>query len=315
MSGLDVLTVGRIGVDLYAEQPRTDFASARSFAKSIGGSPTNVAVAAARLGRRAAVLTGVGADEPGKYALRALNEFGVDTSLVRIHPQLPTPIVLSAAPVPDEPWLAFYREPKAPDTDLTTDDALIQAATTTAVLWISGCALASEPTSGAIRELLDTRQRRRHVVLDLDYRPSFWHSETNAREGVTAAIDHATVVVGNREECRVALGTSDPADAADTLLSRGVALAVVKLGGDGALFATADESVRVPSIPVDVVSALGAGDAFGGALCHGLLNGWSVTKTGAFANAAGALVASRLLCAAAMPAQEEVLDFLAANGG
>jgi 5-dehydro-2-deoxygluconokinase len=315
VSALDVLTVGRIGVDLYAEQPRTDFTSARSFAKSIGGSPTTVAVAAARLGQRAGVITGVGEDEPGKYVLQALADFQVDTTFVRVHPSLPTPIVLSAAREPDAPWLGFYREPKAPDADLTLDDALFRGVDAASLLWISGCALAAEPTCSTVQALLAARGRRRFVVLDLDYRPSFWPSEAAAHARVGQAVDHASVVVGNREECRVALGTSDADIAVSRLLDRGVELAVVKLGKDGALFATADESVLVRPIEVDVVSALGAGDAFGGALCHGLLSGWSLSRTAAFANAAGALVASRLLCAAAMPAEAEVVDFMAVNRG
>jgi 5-dehydro-2-deoxygluconokinase len=315
MTALDVLTVGRIGVDLYAEQPRTGFAAARSFAKSIGGSPTNVAVAAARLGRHAAVLTGVGDDEPGRYALQALRDFGVDTALVRSHPRLPTPLVLSAAAEPDEPWVAFYREPKAPDAELTIDDDLRSRATSASLLWVSGCALAADPTSATVLELLEARARRPLVVLDLDYRPSFWESEQRARDLVGRAIDRATVVVGNREECRVALGTSDPDAVCELLLGRGVELAVVKLGKDGSLLATADEVVRIAPVEVNVVSALGAGDAFGGALCHGLLAGWSLERAGTFAGAAGALVASRLLCAPAMPTELEVNDFLAGRYG
>jgi 5-dehydro-2-deoxygluconokinase len=160
---------------------------------------------------------------------------------------------------------------------------------------------------------MHVRHRRRFVVLDLDYRPSFWQSEAHARDLVDRAIDHATVVVGNKEECRVALGTSDPTEACAALLDRGIELAVVKLGRHGSLFATANEAVRVEPIEVNVVSALGAGDAFGGALCHGLLEGWTLERVATFAGAAGALVASRLLCAPAMPAESEVLDLMAVH--
>jgi 5-dehydro-2-deoxygluconokinase len=120
------------------------------------------------------------------------------------------------------------------------------------------------------------------------------------------AIARATVVVGNREECEIALGTSDPDEAADALLKAGVRLAIIKLGADGALFATATERVRIPAIPVDVVCGLGAGDAFGGSLCLGLLNNWSLERIGLYANAAGALVSTRLTCADAMPSVSEL---------
>jgi 5-dehydro-2-deoxygluconokinase len=310
---LEVLTVGRIGVDLYADEPGVSFAEARRFEKSIGGSPTNVAVAAARLGRRSAVFTAVGDDELGRYAHGALRRFGVDTRFVGTHPTLPTPIVLAAMDPPEDPWFVFRREPKAPDTELRIEDVDMELARTVPILWVSAGSLGEEPSRTTVQTLLRDRLRRRHVVLDLDYRPAFWSSEDEARRVIGGAVDHATLAVGNRAECEIAVGTSDPDAAADALLGRGVWLAVVKLGGDGVLVASADERTLVPPVPVEVVSGLGAGDAFGGALCHGLLSGWPPTEAVEFANAAGALVASRLLCADAMPTEQEVNDLLRAS--
>jgi 5-dehydro-2-deoxygluconokinase len=307
---LELLTVGRIGVDLYAEQVGVPFAEARTFAKSIGGSPTNVAVAAARLGRRSAVFTAVGDDELGRYARLALEEFGVDTRFVGVHPTLPTPIVLAAMDPPEDPWFLFRREPKAPDMELRLEDVDRELARSVPILWVSAGALADEPSRSTVQTLLDERARRSHIVLDLDYRPSFWASESEARETIGAAVDRATVAVGNRTECEIAVGTADPDAAADALLGRGITLAVVKQGGDGVVVATADDREVVPPIRVDVVSGLGAGDAFGGALCHGLLAGWTPVEAVEFANAAGAVVASRLLCADAMPTEREVRELL-----
>lgn len=308
--GLEILTVGRIGVDLYAAEPGVSFADARHFEKSIGGSPTNVAVAAARLGRRSAVFTAVGDDELGRYARRALERFGVDTRFVGTHPSLPTPIVLAAMDPPEDPWFVFRREPKAPDTELHVEDVDLELARTAPILWVSAGALAEEPSRATVQTLLRERRRAPHVVLDLDYRPSFWSSEDEARRVIGAAVDDATVAVGNRAECEIAVGTSDPDEAIDELLARGVVLAVVKLGGEGVLVATREERSLVPPLRVEVVSGLGAGDAFGGAMCHGLLSGWSPVEAVEFANAAGALVASRLLCADAMPTAEEVRELL-----
>jgi len=119
-----------------------------------------------------------------------------------------------------------------------------------------------------------------------------------------------TVAIGNREECEIAVGESDPERAADALLERGVQLAVVKQGPKGVLAKTRDERIEVPVHPVDVVNGLGAGDGFGGALCHGLLAGWPLERTIRFANVAGAIVASRLECSTAMPSTDEVLEQL-----
>ena len=129
-------------------------------------------------------------------------------------------------------------------------------------------------------------------------------------EIIGGAIDHATVAIGNRAECEIAVGTRDPDEAARRLLARGLEIAVVKLGGDGVLVATSDGSAVVPPQPVEVVCGLGAGDAFGGAFVHGLLSGWPPEQTVAYANAAGAIVASRLLCADAMPTNDEILTTL-----
>jgi 5-dehydro-2-deoxygluconokinase len=309
-TALEILTVGRIGVDLYADEPGVSFADARRFEKSIGGSPTNVAVAAARLGRRSAVFTAVGDDELGRYALRALERFGVDTRFVGTHPSLPTPIVIAAMDPPEDPWFVFRREPKAPDSELQLDGVDLELAGSVPILWVSAGALAEEPSRTTVQTFLRARRRTPHVVLDLDYRPTFWASEAEARRVIGAAVDDATVAVGNRAECEIAVGTSDADEAVDALIARGVELAVVKLGGDGVLVATRGERTLVPPLRVEVVSGLGAGDAFGGALCHGILSGWTPVEAVEFANAAGALVASRLLCADAMPTEGEVRELL-----
>lgn len=309
--GLELLTVGRIGVDLYAEELGASFTEARRFQKSIGGSPTNVAVAAARLGRRAAVLTKVGDDPLGEYVRHALaTEFGVDTRFVGTHPTLRTPIVLAALDPPEDPRIVFYREPAAPDSTILPGEIDPGVAASVPIFWVSGGALAAEPSRGTTRGLLEARGRRRHTILDLDYRPSFWAAEEEARRVIGSAVDLATLAVGNREECRVAIGEADANAAASALLARGLEIAVVKLGGEGVLVATPAERRVLAPLPVEVVCGLGAGDAFGGALCHGLLGGLNPFEAVELANAAGALVASRLLCADAMPTEPEVRALL-----
>jgi 5-dehydro-2-deoxygluconokinase len=303
---LGLLAVGRISVDLYGEQLGAGWTEVTSFAKAVGGSPTNVAIAAARLGRRSAVLTKVGDDEPGRYLVGALGAYGVDTSLVGVDPALPTPLALAVTDPPDEPHLTFYRYPSAPDLQLEPKDVDDEVVVGAAALWLSGTGFSAEPSRAAHHAWLRTRARRAHTILDLDYRPMFWSGEAEAREHIAAALPHVTVAVGNRTECRVATGAEGADEAADRLLECGVGLAVVKQGADGVLVATAQERTTVPPLPVEVVCGLGAGDGFGGALVHGLLAGWTPERTVAYANAAGAIVASRLLCSEAMPTAEEI---------
>lgn len=302
---IDVLTVGRISVDLYAEETGVGFDGQQHFRKSVGGSPTNVAVAAARLGLQAAVATKVGDDGFGVYVRRRLAEWGVDTAYVGIESGALTPLAFAALDPPENPQIAFYRQ-QAPDTRLVAADVPADVVRDVRLLWMSFGALSTGSTAEAARTWLEQRERRTHTVLDLDYRPTMWPDRAEARAQAVWAIDRSTVVVGNREECEVAIGETDPDLAADRLLEHGVTLAIVKMGGDGVLLATATERRRVAPHPIELVCGLGAGDAFGGALCLGLLEGWDLERMGRFANAAGAIVASRLTCADAMPSADEV---------
>ena len=307
---MDVLSVGRVSVDLYAAEPGVGFDGQQTFTKSVGGSPTNVAVAAARLGHHAGIATKVGDDGFGAYVRRRLAEWGVDTSYVGVQPGTQTPLALAALEPPETPQVAFYRGPAAPDTTLTVDDVPTDVVRGCRLLWISQGSLAQGSTATTCMDWLELRDRADHTVLDLDYRAALWPSREAAREMATEAISLSTVVVGNREECEVAVGTGDPDQAADALLRAGVSLAIVKLGADGALLATPGDRWRIAPIPIEVVCGLGAGDAFGGALCHGLLSGWDIPHIGRFANAAGALVSTRLTCADAMPTVVELDDML-----
>jgi len=304
MADLDLITMGRVGVDLYPEQIGVPLAEVRTFAKSLGGSPTNVAVGAARLGRRAAVITKVGDDGFGAYVRQALGEFGVDARWVGTHPTLRTPLVFCEVFPPDRFPLLFYREPKAPDMEIERDELDLSAIARAPLFWTTGTGLSDEPSRSATLAALDAARGIR--VHDLDHRPSLWPSAEVARRWAREAIRRATVVVGNIDEVEMATGERDPERAADALLALGPELAVVKLGGDGAMARTRSETASAPAIPVEVLCGLGAGDAFGGALCHGLLAKWDLGRTLAFANAAGAIVATRLACADAMPTVDEV---------
>ncbi|MEV4144196.1 5-dehydro-2-deoxygluconokinase [Amycolatopsis sp. NPDC049691] len=307
---LEALTIGRVGVDLYPEQSGVPLAGVRTFAKSLGGTATNVAVAAARLGRRTAVLTKVGPDGFGDYVRQALDGFGVSPAFVGTSPDLQTPVVFCELNPPADPPLLFYRSPLAPDLTLTDEDVPWDVVESVPLLWVTGTGVSAEPARATQRKILEARGRRAHTVLDLDYRPMFWPDAETARTEIGGMLDHVTVAVGNRTEVEVAVGTADPDAAADRLLERGLHLAVIKKGADGVLVATPEGRSTVPPQRVEVVCGLGAGDGFGGALIHGLLSGWDPVRTAEYANAAGALVASRLACADAMPTADEIEELL-----
>lgn len=307
---LDLLALGRISVDLYAQEPHASFLDPQTFVKSIGGSPTNVAVAAARLGLRSAVVTAVGDDPLGEYAVARLATLGVQTRYVFRREGGRTPVVLVALEDPAEPTITFLREPYAPDTTIGPDAVDETTVADCRVLWMSGATLAVGATADTAMTWLERRARRPHTVLDLDLRPALWADPSDAAAAAGRAIALSSVVIGNRSECAMALGTGEPHEAADALLARGVTTALVKMGADGVLLATHDERLLVAPIPVVVRCGSGAGDAFGGAVAAGLLHGWPLARIGERANAAGALVTSRLTCADAMPTLPELEAFV-----
>jgi 5-dehydro-2-deoxygluconokinase len=313
----EVLTMGRVGVDVYPHQVGVGLEDVESFGKYLGGSPTNVAVAAARHGRRAAVITRTGDDPFGRYVHKALRGFAVDDRYVTTVPDLPTPVTFCEIFPPDDFPLYFYRLPIAPDLVIHADELDLDAVRAAHIFWVTGTGLSAEPSRSATLAALEERSAAGGTtVFDLDYRPMFWSSRSEATSQYAAALPHATVAVGNLDETATAVGEDDPNAAARALRAAGISLAVVKQGPAGVLGERVrdDGSVEVatvPPVPVEVVNGLGAGDAFGGALCHGLLADWPLEQVLSFANAAGALVASRLACADAMPTPVEVEQLLA----
>jgi 5-dehydro-2-deoxygluconokinase len=308
----DLITMGRVGVDLYPEQIGVPLAEVRTFAKSLGGSATNVAVAAARLGVRAAVITKVGDDPFGPYVRDALEGFGVDPRWVGTHPTLRTPVVFCEIFPPDDFPLLFYREPTAPDMTLARDELDLDAIRAAQVFWTTGTGLSDEPSRTATLSALEARDASAPdaiTVHDLDHRPMFWSDASEAGVWAREALRHATVAVGNRDEVAVAVGTRDPGEASAALLALGVRMAIVKQGPDGVLVRTAGGVAEVPPVAVEVVYGLGAGDAFGGALVYALLHGFEPERAVRLANAAGAYVAARLACADDMPTLPELQAF------
>lgn len=305
----DVITMGRIGVDLYPLRTGVPLAEADTFGKFLGGSPTNVAVAAARLGRRVAVITRTGADPFGAYLRAELRGFGVDDRWAGEVARYPTPLTFCEIFPPDDFPLYFYRLPKAPDLEIEPEELDLAAVRAARVFWMTGTGLSAEPSRSATLAALEARSKSGITVFDLDWRPMLWEGEPD--KSYAQALALATVAVGNAQECAIATGESEPRAAARALLAAGVELAVVKRGPEGVLAMRRDGTVvEAAPVPVEVVNGLGAGDAFGGALCHGLLAGWDLERVLRFANAAGAIVASRLACSAAMPYAEEVEEVL-----
>jgi 5-dehydro-2-deoxygluconokinase len=309
---LDLLAIGRVSVDLYGQEEGRGLADSQTFQKAVGGSPTNVAIGTARYGHKSAIVTAVGEDSLGKFIIKELKKFGVSCEFVATRAGGRTPIVVAGIADPDNPEFVFYRELAAPDTQIELTPALSTAGQKAKILWFTGSTLATDPLANTVKELLHVRSGE--TIFDLDYRPAFWSSRQVAQENISEALVYATTVIGNLEECSVATGLpidSSPAEFARALLAKGAKLAIIKGGVSGVLVAHGNSSVSIPGIGVKTRCGLGAGDAFGAAVVHGLLSGWDLERTVRFANAAGAFVASQLMCSDAMPNESEVNQLLA----
>jgi 5-dehydro-2-deoxygluconokinase len=306
----DVLTIGRVGIDLYPLQDNVGLEDVETFSKSIGGSATNVAIAAAKHGRRTAVITRTGPDAFGRFVHQELTRMGVSDMYISEVPDLLTPLAFCENYPPDHFPLQFYRLPIAPDLVINPDELDLSAIADAGIYWSTVTGLSAEPSRAAHHAAWQARGRQPHTILDLDYRPVFWKEKSQASEQVRAALSQVTIAIGNKEECEVAVGETEPRRAAEALLDAGVEIAIVKQGPKGVLGMTRDTFVEVPPTPVVPVNGLGAGDSFGGAFCHGLLEGWDLETILRFANAAGAIVATRRECSTAMPTTDEVQSLL-----
>ncbi|QRZ61487.1 5-dehydro-2-deoxygluconokinase [Rothia sp. ZJ932] len=316
----ELLTMGRISVDVYPNDIGVGLEDVNTFGKYLGGSPANVAVAAAKYGHKTSVITRVGDDPFGVYLRRELNRYGSDDKNVSVDPKLQTCVTFCAIKPPEDFPLYFYgRFPTAPDLQISKEDIDFDAVKNTKIFWTTLTGMCQEPAASAQIAAHEVRPREeladdQHTILDLDFRPMFWENPEDATEAAQELLKHATIAIGNREECAVAVGDGTPDEQAGRLLDAGVKIAVVKMGSKGVMAKTADGAVISAPTPVETANGLGAGDSFGGAFTHGILAGWPLEKVLDFANAAGAIVASQIACSEAMPIESEVKSFLAERG-
>jgi len=302
----DVICIGRLGIDLYPEQIGVSLAEVKTFSKSLGGSPTNVAVGLAKLGRRVALFSGVGEDGFGDYAKSELESYGVKATWVRQYSGHRTPMVFASIFPPDNFPMLFYRDVPAPDELVETRDLDRGAITQARLLWVTGGSLAVEPVRTAVLSALSWRKNK-DSILDLDWRPSQWSAVSNPAEYFRSAMVLANTIIGNEEEYCRATGTQDIDSAISVVEGLGAKTIVVKKGPNGVMGKqSGGDWTSILPRKTDVICGLGAGDAFGAAFMHGKLANWPLEKCLKLANVAGSIVASRLHCAAAMPQLSEL---------
>jgi len=288
---IEAVVIGRVGVDLYPNQIETPLSEVETFTRFVGGFAGNVSTGLARLGVRTEIVSRVGADGHGDYVRAWLAGEGVDVRFLATDPDWPTPPTFCEVWPPDRFPLTFYRKPTAPDWQLSPDDFAAGEVAAAALLYATGTGLAQSPsretTLGALRA------HRGTTIFDLDWRPALWDDPGDYPPLAAEAVATADIVVGNEDELEAA-----GVEAVPTL--------VLKRGERGATVFDRGEETDVPGFPVEVVNGLGAGDAFAAALGHGILHGLPLAEAVRRGTVAGAIVASRLACSAAMPFEEEL---------
>jgi 5-dehydro-2-deoxygluconokinase len=325
---LDLITIGRSCVDLYGEQVGGRLEDMGSFAKYVGGSPTNTAVGAARLGLRAGLLTRVGADHFGRFIREQLARECVDTRGVLDDPARMTALAILGIRDPDTFPLLFYREDCA-DMALCADDMDPGFVRSARAVLVNGTHL-SQPGvfAASVRACELARAAGGKVVFDIDYRPVLWGLAARdqgedrfvADAGVTGRLQEilplCDLVVGTEEEIHILGGSTDTVEALRAIRARTAAAIVCKRGADGCVAfdgdipAALDGGAVAPGFRVEVFNVLGAGDAFMAGLLRGWLRGESLSTSCTWGNACGAIVVSRHGCAPAMPTWTELRHFL-----
>jgi 5-dehydro-2-deoxygluconokinase len=330
----DLITLGRSSIDLYSNNIGAAFPDITAFGAYIGGSPLNIAVGAQRLGLQTALLTAVGQDKVGEFILERLRREGVDTSYIPVRPGARSSAVLLGIEPPDRFPITFYRD-NAADIQLGIDDVLAAPIAQSRMLEISGSALAREPSrSAAFLAAELAHDAGVPVCLDIDFRADQWHDPRAFGVAVRALLPRVSIALGTEEEINAAL-LRDPADITirhsqitapeirgnveaniQSLLHRGPQALVVKRGAQGSqVYLPSGEVITAPGFPVEVVSILGAGDAFAAGFLYGILQGWDWYRSARMGNACGAIVVSRIGCADFTPYRVEALDFIKSQGG
>lgn len=330
----DLISMGRSSIDLYANDVGAAFIDIKSFAAYVGGSPTNIASGASRLGLRTAVLTAVGDDPVGDFILNFLKQEKVETRFIPRKPGTRTSAVVLGIEPPDKFPLVYYRDNCA-DNQLTIDDVLATPIHDCKVFEFSGTGLSREPSrSATVFAAEQAKAAGAKVVLDLDFRPNQWHDARAFGVVVRSVLSTVDIVLGTEDECK-AVTLTDPGQVAvshsqisgarvegdlpsavQSMLRRGPEVIVVKRGEKGAtVFEANGTETDAPGFPVEIHNVLGAGDAFAAGFIYGIVKGWDWRKSARMGNADGAIVVTRHGCANFMAFEQEALKFIEERGG
>lgn len=307
---MDVVVLGRIGYDLYSEEPHVPLPQVRRFSRYLGGSSANMAVGLARLGAKTGIVGCLGQDSLSRFLVDFLNSENVETSHVKTVAGYMPSLCLTEVSPPDSFPQVFYRH-DAVDTmlDLNRDD--LDFAASGKMFVTNGTSLCNSPSRESTYLALErAKQAGCRVVFDVDFRAMSWRKPEEAGLAVRLALPFVDVLIGNQLELKLVAGVDDLDKATMKLRASGVPILVSKLGEQGTRVLTAEEDVYLPPYQVEVMTTIGAGDGFASGFLYGMLLGLPLQECLHYGNAAAAIVVSRLSCSEAMPHLAEVEEMI-----
>lgn len=311
MPTVEVVVLGRIGYDLYSEEPNVALPRVRRFSRYLGGSSANMAVGLARLGAQTGIIGCLGTDSLSEFLLDFLKSENVDTSHVSTAPGYLPSLCLTEVSPPDRFPQVFYRREPA-DTMLRLSAGDLAYAASGKMFITNGTSLCASPSRESTYLALErARQSGCRVVLDVDYRAMSWPSPVEAGLAVRLALPFVDVLIGNQPELMLVAGANSLDEATERLRQAGVPMLVSKLGEEGTRVWSDGKAVFLAPYSVEVVSTIGAGDGFAAGFLYALLKGKPIEECLHYGNAAAAIVVSRLSCSEAMPTLAEVEAMIA----
>jgi len=312
----DVIGLGRLCIDLNADQINRPMEETSSFTKYVGGSPTNIAIGTARLDLNTGFIGKVSDDQMGRFIINYFNDNGVDTSGISIDKTgAVTGLAFTEIKSPEDCSILMYRDNVA-DLKLETGDVSEDYIKQTKTLLVSGTALAKSPSREAVFIALE--YARKHdvvVVFDLDYRPYTWQSPEEAATYYNLAAEKCDVIIGTRDEFNMMeqfeQAQNSDQQTAQKWFNYNAEIVVIKHGGEGSITYTKDGSSSTGgTFKTKVLKTFGAGDAYASSFIYGLMNQWDIPKAMKYASASAAIVISKHSCSDAMPTTEEISHFM-----
>lgn len=312
----DVIPIGRIAIDFNPVDINMTLAESQTFKKYLGGSPANIAVGLARLGKKVGFIGKVSQDRFGDFVIDYFKKDKIDVSNVfRAKNGESLGLTFTEILSPTESSILMYRNDIA-DLVLETEEINEEYIKNSKMLVVSGTALAKSPSREAVLKAVEfAKKHGTIVVFDIDYRSYTWKNTDDIAVYYSLVAKNSDMVIGSREEFdlteKLIASNSTDEETAKRWLDYGNKIVVIKHGKDGSVAYTEDgKNFKIKPFPVKLLKSFGGGDAYASAFMYGLLEGWDIMDALEFGSASAAMLVASHSCSEDMPRVEEIKEFI-----